>query len=264
MLPDVPSADTVLRRPHAGHARRFAIAWRNASTREISAVAVLDFDGGLYRFWYLPSSKHVHGFRRFLGFPDADRVYISKELFPFFAVRVMDPRRPDFAAYVRALGLPPRPTPLDVLSRSGGERKGDTVQVVEAPWVDDGGFTESTFLVRGVRYAQESHGTAEAIQALVEGESLAVAPEPSNPVNPNALLVTTNDGRGLGWVPDLLIAYVNEVQANGDLSLRIVRNNGADSPWHLRLLVRLTGHTTVRYRPFSGPEWEPLAVHARA
>src|SRR5688572_23488808 len=98
--------------------RRFAVAWRNRRTRLIAPVAVLDHAHGRYKFQYLDEvSRKVEGFRPFIGFPDVDRVYESNRLWPFFDLRVMDPKRPDFPDYVRWLGLRPGASRLDILSR---------------------------------------------------------------------------------------------------------------------------------------------------
>src|SRR5271155_2213196 len=124
-------------------ARRFAVVWRNTAQGRIWPVAVLDYDDQKYRFQYLPTVSDIEDFRPFIGFPELSRIYETARLWPFFALRVMDRRRPDFRQYLDWLGLPPDATPLDILSRSGGERKGDAVQGIEEPAGDLDGATES-------------------------------------------------------------------------------------------------------------------------
>ena len=63
----------------------------------------------VYRFQYR-SIESVREFRPFIGFPDFDRVYESSRLWPFFDLRVMDRKRPDYSQYVGWLGLHPRLT----------------------------------------------------------------------------------------------------------------------------------------------------------
>jgi hypothetical protein len=239
--------------------RRFAIAWRNTERRRISPVAVLDFDGHKFRFEYLPTVSSVEDFRPFIGFPDLDRTYESERLWPFFALRVMDRRRPDFSRYVEWLGLPPDATPIDILSRSGGQRKGDAVQVIEQPSVDLAGATESVFLVRGARYATSEYSSTTAAEDLRAGDWLSIVSDTSNPTNPSALLITTGSEIPIGWIPDLLIGYVRIVM-NNTMQLVVLRNNGPDAPWHLRLLVQLTGHAEPGYQAFIGPTWPPLGT----
>lgn len=253
MLSSDPGLDLSKAQPGV---RRFAVAWRNTARRRISPVAVLDHDGKIYRFQYLPDISDLEDFRPFIGFPEFDRVYEAERLWPFFALRVMDRRRPDFPRYVRWLALEPDATQLDIMSRSGGERKGDAVQVIEEPRVDVAGDTESAFLVRGARYATEQYSSASAAEALKIGDLLSIVPDPSNPANPSALLVATTAGLPVGWIPDLLIDYVNNVEKVGS-HLVVLRNNETEAPWHLRLLVRLTGRTGPGYRAFTGPTWPP-------
>ena len=91
--------------------RRFAVAWRNRQRREITPVGVLDCRAIGYRFQYLEGvTDSVEGFRPFIGFPDLNRVYESPRLWPFFDLRVMDRKRPDFPQYVRWLGRSIRDT----------------------------------------------------------------------------------------------------------------------------------------------------------
>ena len=242
-------------RPTDRAVRRFAVAWRNRTRRIIRPVAVLDHDIIGYRFQYLPEVRAtVDGFRTFVGFPDVDRIYESARLWPFFDLRIMDRKRPDFGEYIRWLGLPPDALPLDILSRSGGEQKGDSVYVAEAPTVAEGGATDYTFLVRGVSYALRQHHTTRAAETLAAGDPLTILDDPSNEANPEALLLATTDGARIGWVPDLLIDYVRRARAHGS-RVTVLQNNGPQAPWHARLLVRLTGHVEPGTEFFTGGDW---------
>jgi hypothetical protein len=238
--------------------RRFAVAWRNRPLRLISPVAVLDHSASGYRFQYLPSVRtDVEGFRPFIGFRDLDRVYESSRLWPFFDLRVMDPKRPDFPEYVRQLGLPPDASRLDILSRSGGEQKGDSVLLVEAPAVADDGATESIFLARGSRYAGPETQTSTAVEHLQAGSELSIVDDTANEANADALLLTTSDGVPVGWVPDLLIDYARQVRAAGGHAT-VVQNNGRGAPWHMRLLVNVAGRLPAGTAVFTGEPWPPV------
>jgi hypothetical protein len=81
--------------------RRLAVAWQHPVTRAIEPVGILECDEAGYRFRYVRNALRVEGFRPLLGFPDLHRTYESTRLFPLFAQRVMDARRPD---YRRMLG----------------------------------------------------------------------------------------------------------------------------------------------------------------
>lgn len=238
--------------------RRFAVAWRNRPLRLIAPVAVLDHSAAGYRFQYLAGvDRDVEGFRPFIGFPDLERVYESSRLWPFFDLRVMDPKRPDFPEYVRQLGLAPDASRLDILSRSGGEQKGDSVLLVEAPAVADDGATESIFLARGSRYAGPETQTSAAVEHLQAGRELSIVDDTANEANADALLLTTVEGVPVGWVPDLLIDYARQVRAAGGHAT-VVQNNGRGAPWHMRLLVRVAGRLPAGTAVFTGGPWPPV------
>ncbi|OBI24086.1 hypothetical protein [Mycobacterium sp. E2497] len=237
--------------------RRFAIAWRNTQLRVITPVAVLDrlVDG--YRFQYLDGvGGSVEGFRPFVGFPDFEQVYRSVRLWPFFDLRAMDRKRPDFPEYVRWLGLTVDASTLDILSRSGGWQKGDSVHLAEAPAVAADGATEAIFLARGVRYAVGDNRTEANANALRAGDRLVLDDDSTNVVNPRALLLRTADGAAIGWMPDLLVDYARQVRAGGGVVELLQNNHGA--PWHARLLVRISGRIAPGTEIFTGGVWPSL------
>ena len=239
--------------------RRLAVAWQHPTTRAIEPVGILECDEAGYRFCYVRNALNIEGFRHLLGFPDLHRTYESTRLFPLFAQRVMDARRPDYGRYLSQLRLPEGAEPFELLGRSGGHRKGDTIQLCPEPEVAPNGSTRSIFLVNGIRHVLAADPAAEQRYAsLRPGERLILVDEPDNDWNNRAILVSARDGRRLGWVPDLLLDYVHTVRSQGELSLVLEHVNDPDAPPHLRLLVRLNGHVPVGYRPFSGPRWEPM------
>jgi hypothetical protein len=238
--------------------RRFAIAWRNRQRRVITPVGVLDHRATGYRFQYLEAAgESVEGFRPFIGFPDFDRVYESARLWPFFDLRVMDRKRPDFPQYVRWLGLTVEASRLDILSRSGGEQKGDSVYLAESPAVADDGATEAVFLARGARYAIRQYGTEATANSLRAGDRLMLVDDDTNEANPQALLLETPDGAAVGWIPDLLVDYARQVRSGGG-SVELLQNNGPLAPWHARLLVRISGRITPGTAMFTGGVWPSL------
>jgi len=240
--------------------RRLAVAWQHPVTRAIEPVGILECDEAGYRFRYVRNALQVEGFRPLLGFPDLHRTYESTRLFTLFAQRVMDARRPDYGRYLTQLHLPEDAEPFELLGRSGGHRKGDTIQLCPEPFVAPDGSTRSVFLVNGVRHVLEADPAAEQrFASLQPGERLMLVDEPDNTWNNRAILVSVRDGHRLGWVPDLLLEYVHTVRDQGEPSLVVEHVNGPEAPPHLRLLVQLTGQVPAGYRPFTGPRWEPVA-----
>ena len=226
---------------------RFLVTWRDRSLPRTYPVGVLVANKAGFGFFYLPTAATTPDFQPFVNFPELGRDYRSSTLFPFFAQRVMDRRRPDHSDYLQALGLGESATDIDVLDRSIGQRKGDTVQVILEPQIDLDGGVDHVFLVSGVRHMP---GDPESkVEHLKAGDCLTLQPEPTNPSNPDALLVCTAQGDPLGWVPDALLHFAHEV-GKGSHQLTIVRVNGADWPSHLRVLVRLRGTVLPGFEPF--------------
>lgn len=222
--------------------RQFLVVWQRPD-RAFVPVGQLDVrrdegDAAHSRFRYLPGAAAEPDFQPFLAFPDLGRVYERHgELFPFFANRVMSPRRPDFEQYVTALGLTSdEADPLEILARSGGERATDTIHVVPFP-ERDGGVEWRHFLVSGVRHQQ---GAQERIARLAEGAQLELRAEPDNEKNPAAMLLDAERGQPVGWLPDYLLPEFHaHVEAGNIPAVYVVKANGPEVPWHLRLLCRL-------------------------
>jgi hypothetical protein len=239
--------------------RRLAVAWQHPLTRAIEPVGILECDEAGYRFCYVRNALGVEGFRPLLGFPHLHKTYESPWLFPLFAQRVMDARRPDYGRYLSQLHLPEDAEPFELLGRSGGHRKGDTIQLYPEPFVTPDGSTRSIFLVNGVRHVLAADPAAEQRLALLRpGEQLVLVDEPDNSWNNRAILVTACGGQRLGWVPDLLLDYVHTVRKQGEPSLVVEHVNGPEVSPHLRLLVRLNGQVPAGYQPFAGRSWEPI------
>ena len=252
------SSAELLSPPTTRAVRRFAVAWRNRRRRVITPVGVLDHGPGGYRFQYLDRmGDSVEGFLPFIGFKDLNYVYESDRLWPFFDLRVMDRKRPDYPQYVGWLGLTVEASRLDILSRSGGERKGDSVLLAESPTVSDGGATEAIFLVRGASYAVRQYGTGAAADSLETGDRLTLVDDSTNVANSRALLLEASDGARVGWIPELLVEYAHQVRSGGGF-VEVLQNNGPAAPWHARLLVRMSGHVAPGTAMFTGGVWPAL------
>jgi hypothetical protein len=250
--------------------QRLVVAWQHPGTRAISPVGFLSYDGDAYRFAYIRSAARVEDFRPLLGFPELGSGYRSADLFPLFAQRAMDPRRPDFHRYVESLGLDGEPSPWEQIIRSEGHRQGDTIQLLPEPTMTGDELT-GLFLVHGIRYAHEGPKTLggkrvevtreqveDALARLVRGDELLLAAEPDNIWNSLALMVI-GSGVPVGYLPDLLTEDVHELIRRANVTVAVEHVNGPDAPLHLRLLARLRATPAGDFRFFTSERWQPLA-----
>ena len=223
--------------------RRFLLTWRDGQELPaIHDVGCLSFDGA-FRFHYLKAARTAPRFHPLPGLPDVTGNYgPAAELFPVFAGRVMERSRPDFASYVTALDLPRDAGDLDILARSGAVSRGDHLALTEEPTIHSDCTTGCTFLVRGLRFALPDPEVREQVlAALPAGTQMAVRDDPANDVSPDALLLCTNDGVEVGWVPDALTGFVRRVVGEPAGSVTVQRRNSSAQPPHTRLLVHVTG-----------------------
>ncbi len=252
-------------------ARRLVVTWQHPDERLIEPIGLLAYDGNRYRFDYIRHVLSVKDFRPLLGFRDLHKNYVADELFPLFAQRVMDPRRPDYRRYVHRLGLPEDASPWEQIARSQGRRQGDTIQLLPEP-INDHGVVICRFLVNGIRHVpgmprildgrQVQVGRSEvesALAALSPGDPLSVAREPQNPINSQALMVMTDFDTPVGWIPNLMLEDMHRLLSFAKVVLTVDHVNGPSAPWHLRLLALLTSHNAGDFRFFAGEKWELLA-----
>lgn len=247
---------TARERGVVGATRRLLVTEKDSENfyRPVGFLGASESEAGpTYTFDYLRAAVQRAGFRPFLGFSDVSRSYRSDGLFPLFAERIMDPRRPDHPMFLSALDLSGDAAPLEVLARSGGQRVGDGIFLLPVPEVTVDGGTQCIFLVHGMRYID---GAQERAADLEAGDALQLVPDPDNPATSRAVLVAHDDGGRLGYVPDALLGYVESVH---DRRLDVVRVNGPEVGVRLRLLVRLTGRADPAAQPFTGSEWATVA-----
>ncbi len=252
-------------------ARRLVVTWQHPVSRAIEPVALLTFDGERYRFAYLQNATSVKDFRPLLGFPVLEQTYESEALFPLFAQRVMDPRRPDYERYVARLGLEDDASPWEQIARSQGRRQGDTIQLFPEP-VITGDHLLCRFLVHGSRHVPDrpvvlagksvrvsSDDLERALAGLGPGSPLQLVAEPANPVNSEAIVTATADGVPIGWVPNLLVHDLQTLLGKTDVSVSVEHVNGPDAPWHLRVLAGLEALVPDGFRFFAGSQWRVLS-----
>ena len=224
--------------------REFRVIWQDQSTRSLVHVGWLEFTGEEFLFSYTDQARSHPRFQPFPRLPFTEESHRSGELFAFFALRVTSTADPQHEAVLDALGLDQdEATPAELLARIP-ESPHDTIQVIPEPTERPDGTTTRVFLASGVRHAneQDPDTVSRLIGDLPAGAALALVPEPHNPHNPRALHLAANSTR-VGWVPDYLLTELHShLDSDRPLTITVVRANGPDTPWHLRLLCQLTAH----------------------
>jgi hypothetical protein len=251
--------------------QRLVVAWQHPHHHGIHPIGLLSYDGRVHRFAYIRNALDVQDFQPLLGFGEFNQAYESEDLFPIFAQRAMDPRRPDYQRYVERLGLEGDPGPWEQIARSQGRRDGDSIQLFPEPIVTGDELT-FLFLVHGIRHVHEEpirfdgrtiEVTREQVESALDelrpGDLLDIVPEPGNFVNPQAIVVMGSRSVPVGWVPDLLVDDVRQLKQQAHVNVTAVHINGPDAPSHLRLLARLRGAPVGAFRFFRGERWELLA-----
>ncbi len=243
---------------------RLYVAWQDSDSRAIEPVGRLDRLRGagevIYEFRYLLRSNRIDGFRPFLSFPDLNRIYRSKYLFPFFENRLMARSRADYAGFVRTLGLETDADPFEVLARSEGRRQTDKIEVFPEPTIV-GQAAQCHFLIHGVRHIP---GADDAVDSLEIGDQLFVLPDPQNPFDCHAVMLRDGNFHLLGWMPRHLTELIRGPLADigpAAMDIRVEHIGARNGPIHLRVLCGLQVRwPEMRPWPFSGPEFEVIAA----
>lgn len=223
-------------------ARSLILIWQNPESRRFVRVGVLsELVDGRYSFAYTDDARAAEDFYPLTQFPDVDQTYVSTALPAFFVNRVMSRKRDSYPDYLDALGIdsPELDTPMELLARTGGPRATDTFHLVDDLIATEDGVVTSRFLASGVRYV-DTDGTRLA--SLRDEDQLQLRAEPNNPKNERAQLICAGSGEPVGYVPDWLLADVEELQAKADVLEVFAERVSPDAPPHLRLLCRIEAH----------------------
>jgi len=242
------------------------LAWQDAgSSRAWFPIGRLDADLAAPRFVFgythgAERAASEAGLRPLESFPDFSRTYESKELFPLFRNRVMEPSRRDFREYLRQLDLTPdQANEIAILSVTGGERQTDNLQVFPKIDRQEDGTFRCRFFLHGVRHTPDT--AQDAITRLKAGDILRIAMELNNPATRLALQVETDDYHMIGWAPRYLIDDLKQaIDDSPDAVVgKVVRVNPAPAPTNQRILVELTGRISEGHSLMSGSDFQLIA-----
>ncbi len=248
------------------------LAWQDRErSRRWFPVGRLDADTSLprYSFGYIRGAEEAaekSGFAPLYDFPDFNRRYTSKWLFPLFSNRVMTKWREGsgFRKYLDLLAIEEKdPDPLEILAVDGGYRVTDDFHVFPKIEKEPDGAFHCRFFLHGWRHTNEE--ARERIDRLQPGETLYAAIELTNPTAAFAVQIQTEDYYMIGWAPRYLARDLAEAMAcaSGEYRARVVKVNPVPVQSKQRVLIELSGRWPQDYEPMSSNDLQ-LIVPAAA
>ena len=245
-------------------AKTLFLAWqhrKNEQRRLWFPIGRLDADVSVpfYRFRYIGGARKAReqaGFRPMPDFPEMEREYRSKELFPLFRNRTLARGRPDRAEYLHSLDLPDDAGPVAMLSVNGGQRVTDAFEVFPKLTTGRNGEFRCRFFLHGSRHVSEA--AQQRLERLKDGENLHIALELTNPIGELAVQLQTTDYHMIGWAPRYLVDDLSTALANSPkYKAKVVRRNPPPTPLAQRLLLEMRGRW-VNHTPMEGEDFQPL------
>jgi len=219
------------------------VTWQNPDTRTYFRIGLLRHTlEDLYSFEYVNGIETVEDFTPLVGLEDMAAIHFSEKLFPVFAERIMDSRRPGFDAWLESLRTDRSASPMEVLARSNGKRGSDTLQMFPLATPDAEGLAQVRFFVHGIRHLP---GALQRVDGVSAGQALHIVDDSTNEVDPRALIVAA-DGGGLGWVPGPMLSYVRILRDSSHWKCEIEQVNPVSAGPHQRLLVVVEGEAPER------------------
>jgi hypothetical protein len=193
---------------------------------------------------------------------DLDTVYLSSELFPLFANRILPKTRPEYRDYLRWLGFEDEAVhELELLARSGGERATDSLEIFPCPEPTADNRYSVYFFAHGLRYL--SSDEYARINTLASKERLYLLRDVQNEVDPAALLLRTNQPSSLvGYCPRYFSAEFSTIlEKVGPTNMEVtVEKVNPDAPSQLRLLCHVNAPWPRDFSPCSRESYQPLGA----
>lgn len=238
------------------------VAWQDPSSRSWAPVARLTRDQDQrYHLAYTQGARRLANFQPFGRMRDLDREYVSDELFPLFANRVLAKSRPEYQDYLGWLGLEQaRYDVLEELARTGGLRATDQLELIPCPCPTENRRYQVSFFTRGLRHMTDTSQTR--VQALQPDERLYLIRDEQNAWDSSALLLRTEDPIAVvGYVPRYYSAEFSRLMSlvgQAEVSVQVTKVN-VDAPLQYRLLCHLSAPWPSEFQPCTGEEFQPLA-----
>lgn len=237
------------------------VAWQNPKSRQWSPVGRLTKEECAYKFVYTRGAEGLPGFQAFGRMTDLYSAYVSDELFPLFSNRVLSKSRPEYKKYIKWLGLDERHYDvMDELSRTGGLRATDSIELFPCPEPNQKNDYEVYFFSRGLSHMHEEN--QKRAKMLKRGERLYLMNDFQNHHDRMALLMRTGDPVSLvGYAPMYFSAEFTELVSSVDpdqIEVTVEQVN-EDSPIQYRVLCKLNAPWPANFSPCEKGKFESLA-----
>jgi hypothetical protein len=244
------------------------VAWQDPDSRRWIPVGRLTFENGSYRFAYTRGAKEAKEGMNFVPFgrmTELEEVYLSTDLFPLFANRILPKSRPEYRDYLRWLGLTEEAAgELEVLARTGGLRATDTLEIFPCPEPTADKNYVVYFFSRGVRHLLPENQSR--IGDLKRGDRLYLMKDLQNPVDAMAVLMRTGDPiANVGYCPRYYSAEFSRLidLVGAEKVVVSVEQVNPDAPMQFRLLCRLSAPWPANFGPCSMEQFRVLAEPAQ-
>ncbi|MEW4263586.1 DNA-binding protein [Bacillus megaterium] len=229
------------------------LIWQNVNTRQRYHVGNLSHENGEYTFQYENNDKNrglkealANGYHPHIAFPDLEKVYHSNKLFGAFSRRLPSRSRPDFVNILRKYGLSKDYTEMDLLRISGGRLGTDSYEFVQPVYIHNNHF-DFDFYIAGWRH----HGGDVHLNSISDKTELFFEKEPDNPEDPYAVMVKTDDGVLLGYVPGFFSEFMTDVIDRKCFYEVGIDNIDPDAIPQLRVNVSVNGEFNLLLNDFS-------------
>ncbi|MGC0053692.1 HIRAN domain-containing protein [Brucella pituitosa] len=238
----------------------YLLNWQDPETRAWHAVGKLFELDSFYIFAYTHGALQSKNFVPFGNLNETNSYYVSNELFPIFANRVMNSKRPDYVRYATWAGLDSREKtdPLKLMARMGGAKATDSLQVYQIPERDADGNYKTTFFTHGLSHLPED--AQNKANLLKEREQLYPLLDVQNPYDPSAVALRSNDPSSLiGYCPRYLARDISELALSISSGLEItVRRVNKDAPPQFKLLCEASAIWPGNFEPCSSTDHKTI------
>lgn len=182
------------------------VVWQDEVSRLYYNIGTLSHYNDYYEFTYTSTEPGLRklgdaleqGYMIHPAFPEVNKMYRSKTLFPAFDRRIPSSDRADFKEILADLDLEEDARKMEILRATRGRLASDSYSFEQPLRREQDNKLHSNFFIHGMRHQNLPY---EWPSWVTENSLLKVIREPTNPHDSNAVEIYTMDGKKLGYVP---------------------------------------------------------------